>query len=126
MGWEAVQPDGVARPQAPYSPVVVSGDLVVTAGQVAFDADGALVPGGVEEQTRQVFANVRACLESVGCSLADVFKVNAFLVDLADFEVFNAVYRETFTAPYPVRTTVQAGLAPGLLVEVEVQARRPS
>ena len=37
---EFIQPDGVARPSFPYSPVVVSGDLVVTAGQVANDATG--------------------------------------------------------------------------------------
>ena len=126
MGWEALQPEGVAKPKPPYSPVVVSGDHVFTAGQVAYDVDGNTVPGGVAEQTRQVLANLRACLEAAGCSLADVVKVNVFLVDLGEFEAFNAVYRETFSPPYPVRTTVQVGLAPGLLVEIEAVARRPS
>jgi len=126
MSREAIQPDGLARPKAPYSPVVVSGDHVYTAGQVAFDANGDIVAGGVEEQTRQVFANLRACLEAAGCGFGDVVKVNAFLVDLGDFAAFNAVYAEHFSEPYPVRTTVQAGLAPGLYVEVEVVARKPS
>jgi 2-iminobutanoate/2-iminopropanoate deaminase len=125
MSWEARQPDGVARPKAPYSPVVVSGDHVYTAGQVAFDAEGNVVPGGTAEQTRQVLANLERCLEAAGCSLSDVVKVNAFLVDLDDFPAFNAVYREVFSEPYPARTTVQAGLAPGLLVEVEAVARKP-
>jgi 2-iminobutanoate/2-iminopropanoate deaminase len=123
MTRDARQPDGLARPKAPYSPVVVSGDQVYTAGQVAFDPNGELVPGGVEEQTRQVFANLRSCLEAAGCTFDDVVKVNAFLTDLDNFAAFNAVYAEHFSAPYPVRTTVQAGLAPGLLVEVEVVAR---
>ena len=39
---EAIQPEGVARPAPPYSPVVVSGDLVYTAGQVGFDETGQL------------------------------------------------------------------------------------
>ena len=124
MTRKALQPDGVARPKAPYSPVVVSGDHVYTAGQVAFDANGDLVPGGIEDQTRQVFANLRACLEVAGCSFDDVVKVNAFLVDLGEFPAFNAVYAEHFSEPYPVRTTVQAGLAPGLRVEVELVARK--
>jgi reactive intermediate/imine deaminase len=115
----------MARPANPYSPVVISGDHVYTAGQVAFDADGALVPGGAAEQTRQVLANVAACLAAAGCSLADVVKVNAFLTDMADFAAFNDVYREVFVEPYPARTTVQVGLAPGLLVEIEAIARRP-
>ena len=51
MPRQALQPDGVAVPRPPFSPVVVSGDLVYTAGQVAHDADGALVAGGIEEQT---------------------------------------------------------------------------
>ena len=92
MNGQAVQPDGLATPKAPYSPVVVTGDFVLTAGQVGFE---------------------------------HVIKVNAFLTDFANFPVFNAVYREYFQAPYPVRTTVQAGLAPGLHVEVEAIARKP-
>jgi 2-iminobutanoate/2-iminopropanoate deaminase len=122
---DALQPDGVARPDFPYSPVVVSGDLVYTAGQVANDASGRIVSDEIEAQCRRVLDNVRACLEAAGCGLADVLKVNAFLTDLENFPVFNAVYQEYFSAPYPARTTVGAALAPGLLVEVEVVARRP-
>jgi 2-iminobutanoate/2-iminopropanoate deaminase len=125
-GNEFIQPDGVATPSFPYTPVVVSGDLVVTAGQVANDASGRVVADDIEGQTRQVLDNVRACLAAAGCGLADVIKVNAYLTDLSNFEVYNAVYREYFSAPYPARTTVGAALAPGLLVEVEVTARRPA
>jgi rod shape-determining protein MreC len=79
MAWEARQPEGMPKPANPYSPVVISGDHVYTAGQVAFGADGELVPGGIAEQTRQALANVAACLEAAGCSVGDVVKVNAFL-----------------------------------------------
>jgi 2-iminobutanoate/2-iminopropanoate deaminase len=125
MSRDARQPEGVPRPAAPYSPVVVSGDHVYTAGQVAFDADGQLVPGGIEEQTHQVLANLRACLRAADCDLDDVVKVNAYLVDLGDFATYNEIYRTYFTEPFPARTTVQAGLAPGFLVEIEAVARRP-
>ena len=84
-----------------------------------------MVAGGIAEQTTQVLANLRACLAAAGCDLDDVQKVNVFLADLADFEAFNAVYREAFSAPYPARTTVQVGLPPGLLIEVEAVARLP-
>lgn len=52
--------------------------------------------------------------------------MTAFLTDLTDFEVYNEVYRQYFSTPYPARTTVQAGLAPGLRLEVEAIARRRS
>jgi 2-iminobutanoate/2-iminopropanoate deaminase len=121
---QALQPDGVATPKPPYSPVVISGDLVYTAGQVAHDAEGLLVAGGIEEQTRRTLENVRACLEAAGCTLDDVLKVSAFLVDLGDFDGYNRVYREFFGEPYPARTSVQAGLPSGVLVEIEAVARR--
>jgi 2-iminobutanoate/2-iminopropanoate deaminase len=124
MPRQALQPDGVAAPKPPFSSVVVSGDLVYTAGQVAYDADGSLVAGGIEEQTRQTLENVRACLEAAGCTLDDVMKVTAFLADLGDFDGYNSVYREFFSEPYPARTSVQAGLPDGVLVEIEAFARR--
>lgn len=120
----AIQPDGVAKPSSPYSPVVVSGDLVYTAGQIGADASGAIVDGGVDAQTRQALENLRRCLEAAGCGLGDVVKVNAYLTDLGAFTAYNAVYREFFEPPYPARTTVGAALAPGLLVEIEAVARR--
>ena len=126
MARDALFPDGLVRPKAPYSPVVVSGDLVYTAGQVAFDQRGTLVAGGIAEQTKQVLANLRACLLAAGCTLDDVLKVNVFLLDLAEFDAFNEVYRAAFAEPYPVRTTVQAGLPGGIRVEIEAVARIPA
>ncbi len=125
MTREAIQPDGVPAPVPPYSPVVAAGDLVFTAGQVAMDPAGAIVAGGVAEQTEQVLRNVAACMAAAGCSMDDVVKTTVFLDDLADFPAFNEIYARHFTRPYPARTTVQAGLAPGVLVEIEAVARRP-
>ena len=62
MARDALFPDGLVRPKAPYSPVVRSGDHVYTAGQVGFDPSGTLVAGGIAEQTRQTLANLEACL----------------------------------------------------------------
>jgi 2-iminobutanoate/2-iminopropanoate deaminase len=118
-------PEGFVRPAVPLSAVVVSGDLVYTSGQVAFDAEGTLVRGGLEEQTTQVFENLSACLAAAGCTLDDVVKVNAYLTDLGQFDAFNRVYAERFSEPYPARTTVGVKLADGLLVEIEAVARVP-
>lgn len=124
MTRDAIQPDGVARPKAPFSPVVVSGDHVFTAGQVGYHTSGELVAGGVAEQTRQALENLRACLEAAGSGLAHVVKVTAFLADLGDFEAYNAVYRDYFDAPFPARTTVGVSLPSGIFVEIEAVARR--
>ena len=115
----------MSLPRLPYSPVIRSGDHVFTAGQVAHGLDGAIVRGGIAEQTTQTLANLTACLAAAGCGLDDVQKVNVFLADLADFEGFNAVYRTSFAEPFPARTTVRVGLPPGLLIEIEAVARLP-
>jgi len=122
---QALQPEGMAVPKPPYSPVVVSGDTVYTAGQIANDPEGNLVAGGIAEQARRTLENVRACVEAAGCTLDDVVKVNAYLADLGDFPAYNEVYVEFFTQPYPARTSVQAGLPPGVLIEIEAIARKP-
>lgn len=120
------RPDGLVVPKAPYSPVVVDGDLVLTAGQVGFDGNGDLVPGGIEAQTRQALDNLTACLRAAGCERDDVLKVSAYLDDLGDFEAYNAVYRGYFREPYPARTTVGVSLPGGILVEIEATARVPA
>ena len=120
---EPLQPDGVAVPASPFSPVVASGDTVWTAGQIGADANGDYAEG-IEAQTRLALENLRLCLEAAGCTLRDIVKVNAYLTDMENFAAYNAVYREFFEAPYPARTTVGAALAPGLLVEIEAVARR--
>ena len=124
MPRQAFQPDGMPKPKPPYSPVVVSGDTVWTAGQLANGADGTLVAGGIAEQARQSLENVRTCLAAAGCTMDDVVKVNAYLTDLGDTAGYNEVYREFFAEPYPARTSVGAALPPGALVEIEVVARR--
>lgn len=125
MTLRAPQPEGLPRPKAPYSPVVISDGHVFTAGQVGFDENGDLVAGGIEEQTRQAITNVGLCLEAAGCTLRDVVKVTAFLADLDDFAPYNGIYASFFSEPYPARTTVGVSLPGGLLVEIEAIARIP-
>ena len=125
MTFQALQPAGIVNPQVPYSNVVISGDLVATAGQVPLTAEGNLVSEDFEAQAEQVFANLKACLEVAGCGIEDVFKVNGYLASFDDFPVYNAVYQRHFNAPLPARSTVQCGLY-GIKVEVEAWARRPT
>lgn len=108
----------------PYSPVleIDCRKLVVISGAAAIDMDGNVVGTTIEEQAEMTLENCRKQLASAGCTLDDVFKVNAYMKDLALWGRFNAVYEKIMPAPRPVRTAVQAGLLPDLLVEVEMWA----
>jgi reactive intermediate/imine deaminase len=107
---------------APYSRVVTANGFAFVAGQVATDAGGEPVAGGIVAETHQTIINVRAQLRSVGLDLEDVVKVTVWLTDTADFEAFNAVYRSYFGAALPTRACVRADLMGPFRVEIEVTA----
>ena len=107
---------------APYSRVVTANGFAFVAGQVATDAEGALVDGGIVAETHQTIINVRTQLRSVGLDLEDVVKVTVWLTDTVDFEPFNAVYRSYFGAALPTRACVRADLMGPFRVEIEVTA----
>jgi 2-iminobutanoate/2-iminopropanoate deaminase len=123
---QAVTTDGAPRPIGPYSQAVVEGDLIFVAGQGPGDpATGELVKGDVGMQTLRALANIQAILEAAGSSMDKVLRCNVYLKDIADFSAMNDVYRLAFQAPYPARTTIQAGALPGgISVEIECVARR--
>lgn len=108
----------------PYSQAVRFGNLLYTSGQVALDpTSGALVEGGVEEQTVRVFENLKAVLAAGGATFADVVKTTVFLKSMGDFAKVNEIYAGYLSgegmAP-PARSTVQvAGLPKDALVEIE-------
>lgn len=106
----------------PYSQAIDCGGFLVTSGQVPIDpATGALVSGGIAEQTRQSLTNVKAILESVGLTMDNVVKTTVFLQSMGDFAAMNAVYAEFFReGQYPARSAVEVGALPkGALVEIE-------
>ena len=102
----------------------LQGRWIVTSGQVGIDPPkGALVPGGVAEQTEQVIGNLEAVLAEGGATLADVVKTTVFLVDMGDFKAMNEVYASRFPEPRPARSTVAVrDLPAGARVEIEVWA----
>ncbi len=105
----------------PYSQGVCVGDLVFLSGQLALDpATGALVEGGIREQTEQALKNVEAILAKADLAVDNVVKTTVFLADINDFAAMNEVYAKHFTGSYPARSAVQvAALPKGGLVEIE-------
>ncbi len=118
----------IATPAAPaaigpYSQAVRVGDLVFTAGQIGLDPTSGQLVEGLEAQTRQALANLRAVLAAAGTTMDQVVKTTIFLADMNDFGRVNAIYGEAFTVAPPARSTIQAaGLPRGALVEIEVIA----
>jgi 2-iminobutanoate/2-iminopropanoate deaminase len=114
----------------PYSQAVRVGDTVYTSGQIALDpATGALVAGGIREQTTRVLDNLTAVLAEAALSMADVVKTTVYLKDMGDFAAMNEIYG-TYLAPEgvvpPARSTVEVARLPkDALVEIDVIAVAP-
>ena len=105
----------------PYSQAVKVGNTVWISGQIPLDPKTMeVIEGGIEAETRQVFANLSAIAEATGGSLDNSVKINISLTDLAYFQAVNAVMAEVFKEPYPARACVQvAALPKGVQVEIE-------
>ena len=113
-----------SEPVARYSQGIAAAGFVFTAGQGAHDPVTNELPNGIEAQTRRTLENVDAILRAGGASLASALKITVYLADRQDYAAMNAVY-DTYMpdAPAPaVRTTVQAGLGTGMLVEIDAIA----
>ncbi len=108
----------------PYSPVVevAAGRLVVISGQGPLDDAGRVVGSTIEEQSLLTLENCRSQLAAAGASFDNVFKVNAYLADLGDWEGFNEAYRSVMPSPRPARATVGVRLLLGMKVEIEMWA----
>lgn len=124
MNKRVIHTEKAPKAIGPYSQAIHIGNLIYTAGQVALDpATMELVPGGVEEQTRQVLANLKQVLEAAGTSMGKVVKTTVFLKTMDDFARMNSVYAEVFSENPPARTTVAVvGLPKDALVEIECVA----
>jgi 2-iminobutanoate/2-iminopropanoate deaminase len=123
----AVSTQGVPAAIGPYSQAIVHAGLVWCSGQVALDPrKGELVPGGIEEQTKQVLSNLENVLLAAGSSLERVLRTTVYLQRMDDFTTMNAAYGAFFPADKgapPARATVEVAKLPkGALVEIDCVA----
>jgi len=114
----------------PYSQAIAveysSGEgMIYVAGQIGMDPTGTLVGGGIQNETAQLFSNIKAILKAGGSSLAEVVECNCMLADLTEYSAFNTVYAKYFSGDFPVRAAVQVSALPkGARAEVKCTATR--
>jgi len=103
-----------------YSQAIRVGNTVYLSGQIGLDPYSMELVDGIEAQIRRVFDNLKAVCEAAGGSLADIAKLNIFLIDLGNFQLVNQIMGEYFAQPYPARAALGvASLPRGALVEMD-------
>ncbi|EPY11783.1 RidA family protein [Paenibacillaceae sp. P-4] len=120
---EAIATNQAPAAIGPYSQAMKLGNLLFTSGQIPLTAQGVLVEGGIEEQTHQVFSNLRAVLAEAGTSFDKVIKATVFIKDMNQFAQINAIYESYFGNHKPARSCVEVARLPkDVLVEIELIA----
>jgi 2-aminomuconate deaminase len=128
---------GKAPPRGAFPHYKRVGDFIFVSGTSSRRPDNSiaganLAPGGdkmldIEVQTRAVIENIRDILKAAGAGLEDIAEISAFLVDMADFDIYNRVYAEYFDHDGPARTTVAVRQLPhpDLVIEIKAVAYKP-
>jgi len=108
----------------PYSQALVVDGWLYTSGAVGLTPQNEVIGPGIEEQTKQTFANLRAVLAAAGCTLQDVVKATVYLADMNEFQAMNAIYSEEMADHCPARSCVEVQRLPlDLRVEIDLVVR---
>jgi 2-iminobutanoate/2-iminopropanoate deaminase len=120
-----VYPLGKKNPNLPFHPAVRAGDYIFVSGQVAKDADGNMICGSIEDETRGTIESIKRILAEEGVSLSDVVRVTTYLEDTRDFGRYNKVFSEYFKDAVLARTTIEARAVINTKIEMEAIAYKP-
>jgi reactive intermediate/imine deaminase len=113
------------RPTRPFTPATQVGNVLYLAGQIgtSANAQGGVVPGGIQAETRQTMENIRDVLDKSGSSMDRVFKCTVMMADMSEWDAMNEVYVTFFPGNKPARSALGAnGLALNAKVEIECLA----
>ncbi|MEQ8364122.1 MAG: Rid family detoxifying hydrolase [Cyclobacteriaceae bacterium] len=105
----------------PFSEAVIVNNTIYLSGQIG-NKPGQLsvVEGGIKEETKQAFENIKQVLENNGASLNDIVKCTIMLADINEWADFNAEYVKYFPGNKPARSAFATnGLALNARVEIE-------
>lgn len=120
MSKQIISTDAAPAAIGAYSQAVKVNGTVYLSGQIGLNPSTMQMVDGVEAQIHQVFKNLQAVTVAAGGSLADIVKLNVFLIDLGNFAKVNEVMAEYFVAPYPARAAVGVAALPrGAAVEAD-------
>lgn len=131
MTLQFLQPEGWAAPRGYANGVVATGRQLFVAGQIGWDAQQRIVPGGLVPQVRQALINIVTVLETGGARPEHLVRLTWYLTDraayLAAAKEIGAVYREVIGRHYPAMTAVEVSalMEADAVVEIDATAILP-
>jgi len=128
MQIKKVNPENVAPPIAQYHHITIipkEAELVVLSGQVGNDKNGN-IPEDVETQFINALENIKSILKSEGIDVSNVFKINFWLTENINKDLYLKTWNEFHKQSPPASTLayVAALARPEIKVEVEAWAAK--
>ena len=123
---KAINISDAPKPIAPYSQGILCNGFLFVSGQIPLSPyTGELIKGDIQEQTKQVMANILAILKETNMDFSNVVKASIFLSDMNNFTKVNEVYATYFSEVPPARECIQAACLPkNVDVEISVIASK--
>lgn len=120
----AIFTDRAPQPAGHYSQAIVAGGQLYISGQLPIRADGLALPdNSFETQATQAINNMLTILTAAGGTPQQLVRVTAYIVDVANWPRFNAIYAALLPDVRPARTVVPVPqLHYGFLVEIDAIA----
>jgi len=110
---EIIKTDKAPQAIGTYSQGVKVDNTVYLSGQIPLVPETMeIIEGGISDEIRRVFENLRAVCQAAGGELKDIVKLNIFLTDLTNFPTVNEVMAEYFSEPYPARAAIGVAALP--------------
>jgi enamine deaminase RidA (YjgF/YER057c/UK114 family) len=133
MKLEPIEPPKWARPKGYANGILVSGagKLLFVAGQVGWDHEQKLVPGGFGAQFAQALRNVVAVVDAARGHPDHIVRMTVYVTDkrlyLAATKEIGASWKEIVGRHWPAMSLVQVAdlLEEDALVEIEATAALP-
>lgn len=101
------------QPIGPYSQAIISNNFLFISGQIPINPETNKIESeSIEQQTQQVFNNVKEILKEAKLTTDNLVRVEIYLKNIEDFKKVNEIYEKQFTKNYPARHVVEVSNLP--------------
>lgn len=122
---QTIESKSAPKAIGPYSQGVMSDTFIFTSGQLPISPSTGLLVSGLERQTSQSLANIKAVLEQAESAITNIVKVTVYLDDIQDFPIVNEIYHDFFVhhkvEHFPARTCFEVSKLP-MNAKIEIEA----
>lgn len=128
MSSKAIHPEGWAPALGYANGMLMADGTLHIGGQIGWDKDKVMCPGGFIPQMEQALSNIRAIVEAAGGEVSDIGRLTWFVTSkkeyLANQDKVGQAYRRVFGRHFPAMSmlVINELVEDDALIEIEASA----